>query len=35
VFAVSTVILFLIWEPLLARVVATAWCVYFFRHRRG
>lgn len=32
-FAVVTVILFLIWEPLgWLGVLLTAWCVYFFRH---
>ena len=33
VFAVVTVILFMIWEPLgWLGVLATAWCIYFFRH---
>jgi phosphatidylserine decarboxylase len=33
VFAVATVILFLIWEPLgWLGVLATSWCIYFFRN---
>lgn len=33
VFAVATVMLFMVWEPLgWLGVLATAWCIYFFRH---
>ncbi|MGL4964670.1 MAG: phosphatidylserine decarboxylase [Inquilinus sp.] len=33
VFAVATVMLFMLWEPLgWFGVLATAWCIYFFRH---
>ncbi|MGO1075321.1 phosphatidylserine decarboxylase [Inquilinus sp. CA228] len=33
VFAVATVMLFMLWEPLgWLGVLATAWCIYFFRH---